>query len=150
MINRLNNYFTIVFLFFIVTQNSKACEISSSKEALKIIQTQKIYLFSILKDYLMIVMESNYKNPKKAKKIAIISFEANSDKLKNYLSNKDINKIKKEFSYFKKIVSKPFNISKGGEYFQKALSLEKNIKKLYLKIEKTTKTKLSKKNTICK
>ena len=145
MRNRFNKYFAIVFLFLLVTPYTQANEISSSKEALIIAQTQKIYLFSILTNYLMIAMENDYKNPKKAKKASILSFEKNHNKLSLYLKDKNTDKIQKEFFSLKKILSEPFNISKGTYYFQKALSIEKNIEKISLKLQKSTHTKLSKK-----
>ena len=138
------HYNKLILLFFFVTTHIFTAEISSSQEALKITQKQQIYLFSILKESLMVVMQSDYKNPQKSKKVAIQNFEEGSHKLSHYLKENTLKKIEGKFILFKKKLSQPFNKNNGINYFSDALFIEKSIKKYSFILNNHSKQKLSK------
>jgi nitrate/nitrite-specific signal transduction histidine kinase len=121
--------FSIIFIWiasFLGTAG--ALEIGSSAEAINIAGKQRMLSYRILKDYLMVSMESTYKNPKEDLAKAMRDFEEAQKALVLYSKDQQVQTLTKEvedaFNVIQKMVSQPFDSSREEEYLQKATHMK--------------------------
>ncbi len=116
-----------------------AVEISSMTQAINIAGKQRMLSYRILKDYLMVSMESAYRNPKEDMDNSIKYFDEAKKALAEYNSDSEIQKLTekvgKAFAAVKEMVAQPFDASKGEEYLQKATDLKVISHQLVLRLQ---------------
>jgi len=119
--------------------SATALEIHSSSEAINIAGKQRMLSYRILKSYLMVSMESNYKDPKGSLTKAIADFDEGKKALFTYSEDEKVRSLIKEveisFAAVKKMVTEPFDIAKEEEYLQKITEMKALSHKIVLRLQ---------------
>jgi len=124
---KLNRPFRMGWILLVATLSISAVEISNIGQAIDIAGKQRMFSFRILKDYLMIAMESEYKNPKQDMEESLKDFEEAESALKTFAKDPKIKplfaKVDKDFATLKLMVSKPFIKAEGESYYAQTAML---------------------------
>jgi len=132
----------IVWILAVLTSVSMAGGIESSVQAIDVAGKQRMLSFRILRDYLMVSMETDYKNPKGDMVKNIEIFSQSLKEISAYSKDSKVQsalgKTKKTFESFKQMLPSAFDTSKGSSYLGKAVSLSNSANQVVLALSKDT------------
>jgi nitrate/nitrite-specific signal transduction histidine kinase len=136
---RLKKYTVILLWLTAFSGSLVALEITGASEAINIAGKQRMLSYRILKDYLMVAMESTYKNPKEDLAKAMRDFEEAKKALVLYSKDQQVQTLTKEvedaFNVIQKMVSQPFDSSREEEYLQKATHMKELSHEIVLRLQ---------------
>ncbi len=141
------SYYKIVIIGFLLSGNLVALELGSSEDAINIAGKQRMLSYRILKDYLMISMESEYKNPIEDMKKCIQNFDEARKALAAY--NKDatlqslLQTVEKKFFSVKEMITQPFEKSKGDVYLNVITEMKEVSHQIVLRLQEIYKQESS-------
>jgi len=130
----------IIWIFLVITMAVSAVEISSIGQAIDTAGKQRMLSYRILKDYVMLSMESEYKDPKKSMEESLKTFKESEAALVRYVKDTEIqslfSEVEKNFAVMKMMISNPFKKTEGEEYLRKTIKLKSASHQIVLALQK--------------
>ena len=131
-----------MLLVAVLTSTSMAGDIKSPVQAVSVAGKQRMFSYRILRDYLMVSMETDYKDPKNDMAKNIEAFSQGLKDISTYSKDAKVqdalSKTEEIFENFTQILSSSFDTSKGSDYLAKAVSLSNSVDMVVSGLSKDT------------
>ena len=139
---KLNRFFRFIGVSLAISLSISAVEISNTEQAVDMAGKQRMFAFRILKDYLMVSMESEYKNPKENMVESLKDFSETQLALKKYVKDKHtqslLTTVDKDFAEVEKMTAQPFKKENGDTYLKEVLQLRSATHEVVLSLQQAS------------